>query len=54
MNAMRMFLEFKDGTFGKTTKLLKQPDLWVNLTAASQRLVKRYAAAMANSGHKQE
>jgi len=51
---IKAFLEFKDGSFGATTELLKQPDLWVNLTATSQRLIKRYAAALGNSGFKQD
>jgi hypothetical protein len=49
---MRAFLEFKDGTWGPTDEVLQKPELWESLTAESRRLVKRYAAALGNSGYK--
>lgn len=46
---IRMFLEFKDGTFRETQEVLQNPDWWGDLTAESRRLVKRYAALLMNS-----
>jgi TRAP-type C4-dicarboxylate transport system substrate-binding protein len=41
---VRAYLERKDGAFVSTTALLKNPEVWDQLTAESRRLIKRYAA----------
>jgi hypothetical protein len=46
---MREFLEFQDGHFRSTQEVLERPDTWRSLTPESQRLVKRYAAALSGS-----
>jgi len=58
--SMRVYLEFKDGSFGHISEVLHQPgvgvnlmkgkrwpDMWVNLTPGDRRLARRYARILA-------
>ena len=52
--AIRMFLALKNGDFVETQESLQKPDSWRDLTPESRRLVKRYAALLANSSLERE